>query len=472
MLALFKSNTFADRRLKIASIKEELAHRWDISRRFSLPGEGEANGLIEAINLIFTRLHAVVAVLTKGNVETATVAPRAQAIAAKVRNASEGLAQEVEQIQQTCLVLTDGISTSADSAHRALAQSGHIVQEIEETVQLTDKALLGMHAMDREVRQLSGAISELDQRSRDIGSIIESISEISDHTGLLSLNAFIEAARAGAHGAGFGVIAHEIRQLSQQSAKAAQEIKDSLSSISELIQQTVTAVSRVQMEVVSGLCGNTEATAALTQVSREHRQFHQHLQTVIAAVEEQKKAVTTFAEDLDRISAIGREGRRDSRELAQLADQVKQLTDQQLLSTGLFILPQYRKAEKAVLAITRIPEIQTPGIDTDPALQRAIATLPYLELVYLTDSHGFQVSSNVFRNGAEYTCDTRVKGKNWSEKEWFRNVRQSGQSYISEIYTSEATDAFCLTIAVPVYRGEAWVGVLGADIHFEDLLTI
>jgi len=472
MLGLFKSNIAVDRRLKIATIKEELHDRWDLSRRFTLPGEGEANGLIEVMNLIFSRLHAFVADLTKGNVETATVAPQAQDIAGKVRTSSESLAHEVERIEETCRVLAEGIGTSADSASQALGQSAQIVGEIEKTATLTDQALQRMHAMDREVGILTGAIDDLDGRSRDISSIIESISEIADHTGLLSLNAFIEAARAGVHGAGFGVIAQEIRQLSQETAKAAQEVKNSLSGISDLIQDTVTAVSRVQKEVAAGLAGNSEATTALAQVSREHHNFHQHLQTVITAVEDQKKAVTLFADDLAHISAIGKESRQESVELAKLADQVKHLTDQQLLSTGIFILPQYRKAEKAVLAMAQAPDVQSPGVRTDQVLQQQISTLAFLELVYLTDSHGVQVSSNILRNGGAPSCDTGAKGKNWSQKEWFCKVRETGKPYISQIYKSEATDSFCLTISVPVHRNGLWSGVLGADINFEDLLRI
>ncbi|MGE4559069.1 MAG: methyl-accepting chemotaxis protein [Desulfobulbus sp.] len=472
MFGLFKAHVGTDRRLKIAAIKEELNNRWDLSQRFTLPGEGEANGLVEAMNLIFTRLHSFVLDLTKRNVETATVAPEAQAIAGKVRNSSESLAHEVEQIEHTCQTLAEGIGNSADNAGQALEQSALIVEKIEHTTQLTDQALQRMHAMDREVGQLSGAIDNLDRKSRDIGSIIESISDIADHTGLLSLNAFIEAARAGVHGAGFGVIAQEIRQLSQETANAAQEVKNSLLGISELIQQTVTAVTRVQDEVTAGLAGNSEATSALAQVNREHHNFHQHLQSVIAAVEDQKKAVAQFADDLTHISAIGKEGQRESTELAKLADQVKQLTDQQLLAVGIFILPQYRKAEKAVFSMTQAPEIQTPDQRTDQVLQQKMGGVSYLELVYLTDSHGVQVSSNVFRNGRGCTCDTKARGKNWKNKEWFRRVRETGTSYISEIYKSEATDSFCLTISVPVYRDDSLVGVLGADINFEDLLKI
>lgn len=472
MFALFRSARTNDRAQKAQAIKAALAERWDLEHTFALPGEGPANVLVEALNLLAHRLHGFVRDLTKRNVETATVAPQTHAIAHKVLQSSEALTQRTEQIEATCRNLAAGIGAAADNAGRALGQSASIVGEIEQTGVLTGQALERMQVMHQDVEQLSTAIADLERKSRSIGSIIESISDIADKTGLLSLNAFIEAARAGAHGAGFGVIANEIRQLSQETAQAAQEVKDSLSSIGGLVQETVAAITRVQDGVVAGLDGNRKASAALGQVSQEHRRFHHHLESVLGAVGEQKKAVALFAEDLARISAIGKEGRSDSGTLAELADKIKLLTEQQLLATGFFILPQYRKAERAVLAMAEDPDIRTPGTRTDQALQRCIQSHPYLELVYLTDTAGVQLSSNVHRKGQTLVCDASVKGKNWSGKTWFRKVRETGHSYISDIYKSDASQAFCLTISVPVHRDAAWVGVLGADIHFEDLLNI
>lgn len=472
MFSLLRSKLHLQRQQRLSTIEEDLAGRWDLSRTFTLPGEGEGNVLIEVINRIFSRLLLFVVELTKGNVATATVAPLTQAIAGQVRRSSESLAGEVEQIEATCRSLAEGIGTSADNAGQALEQSAVIVDAIDQTAQLTDQALQRMQSMEQEVAQLTVAIGELDQRSRNIGTIIESISDIADHTGLLSLNAFIEAARAGEHGAGFGVIAQEVRQLSQETAKSAQDIKALLLGISELIQQTVTAVDRVQEEVVTGLEGNQQASTSLSQVSQKHRQFHHHLTSVIGAVTAQKKAVAQLAGDLTQIATIGQEGRRDSARLAELADRIKQLTDQQLQATGIFILPQYRKAEQAVLAMAALPDICQPGAGTDQALEQGMRPLSYLELVYLTDIDGMQISSNVLRNGQAFTRDTSALGKNWSRKPWFRKVRETGRPHISELYKSEATDTFCLTISVPVYRNGAWGGVLGADINFENLLTI
>jgi methyl-accepting chemotaxis protein len=472
MFAFFTANERNRRAQQALAIKDALAERWDLARTFVLTGEGPANLLVETLNQMLACLHTFVLALTRRNVEMATVAPLTHAIAAKVLQSSQTLTQGAEQLEQTCSRLATGIATSAGSANQALEQSAAIVGDIDLTSSLTDQALQRMQAMEQDVTRLSGAIADLDHHSRSIGSIIESISDIADHTGLLSLNASIEAARAGAHGAGFGVIAHEIRQLSQESARSAQEIKEALLGISELIGDTVAAVSRVQQGVESGLASNREAATALAQVSREHRRFHTHLHSVINAVGEQKEAVALFADDVARITMIGKEGRSDSTRLAELAEKVKQLTEAQLLATDLFILPQYRKAEQAVIAMATEPDIRTPGASTDQALQRRMRPLAYLELVYLTDVDGVQVSSNVLRDGPSLVCDPAARGKNWSRRTWFRKVRETGRPYISAIYKSAATDSFCLTLSVPVYRDTTWVGVLGADISFADLLSI
>ncbi len=468
----FKQAMKNKRAEKAEDIKASLAERWDLNSSFSLPGKGPANGIVDALNHVFRRLNTFVAQLTKNNVEMATVVPVTLAISQKVRQSSESLAQRAEQIEKNCSRLAEGISTSTESANQALEQSASIVSDITHTGDLTGQALERMQAMARHVGQLSSAIDTLDRKSRSIGSIIESISDIADNTGLLSLNAFIEAARAGAHGAGFGVIANEIRQLSLETAKAAQEVKNSLLGISELIQETVTAVAQVREGVDSGMRVNHEASGALEKVSREHQHFHRHLESVISGVSEQKRAVALFAEDLSDISCIGRKGKGDSAQLAELAEKIKILTEEQLLSTGIFILPQYRKAEAEVMAMAMDPDICTAGAATDHALQRRMLPFPFLELVYLTDAEGSQISSNVFRKEGATVCDATAKGKNWRQKTWFKKVKEMGTSYISDVYRSDATHSFCLTISVPVYRQDALVGVLGADISFEDLLNI
>jgi methyl-accepting chemotaxis protein len=411
MFNLFKPSMHSRRAEKALEISRELAQRWRLDRTFSLPGTGPANLIVDGLNQIFSRLNSFILDLTRRNVQLATVAPLTHRISRQVRESAESLSQQTEQIEHNCLTLAEGINRSTDSANQALRQSASIVSKITRTGGLTHQALQQMETMQAEVAQLTGSIAALDRQSHSIGSIIESISDIADHTGLLSLNAFIEAARAGSHGAGFGVIAHEIRQLSQESARAAQEVKNSLLTISELVGATVTAVAHVKQCVETGTQVNREAAEALTQVSHEHQHFHSHLESVISAINDQKSAMTLFTGDLAQITAIGKEGKSNSGKLADLAERVKTLTEEQLLAGGMFILPQYRTAETAVAAMAADPDICTAGKNTDQALQRQMQPLPYLELVYLTDTKGLQVSSNVLRKERDCSAMVRPGGK-------------------------------------------------------------
>src|SRR5438270_12298024 len=81
-----------------------------------------------------------------------------------------------------------------------------------------------MREINTSITTTADTIQELGERASAIGRIVEVINTISDQTNLLALNAAIEAARAGEHGLGFGVVAEEVRKLSERTAQSAEEI--------------------------------------------------------------------------------------------------------------------------------------------------------------------------------------------------------------------------------------------------------
>lgn len=131
------------------------------------------------------------------------------------------------------------------SNSRDIASNADTVKNINEngTVVLKDlkeKSLTNNNSTDK----ISNAILDLDKKSKDIGSILTTISSIADQTNLLALNASIEAARAGEHGRGFAVVADEIRKLAEESSKSADKIK----SIIEIIQKQTANTVEIMTE--------------------------------------------------------------------------------------------------------------------------------------------------------------------------------------------------------------------------------
>jgi len=112
-------------------------------------------------------------------------------------------------------------------------------------------------------------MKNLSEAANRIGSVMELIQEIAEQTNLLALNATIEAARAGEAGKGFAVVASEVKDLANQTAKATGEISDH--------------VNRVQEETKT-------AAEAMTGIANKIGEINQVTSAVSAAVEEQSSA--------------------------------------------------------------------------------------------------------------------------------------------------------------------------------------
>ncbi|WP_432405015.1 methyl-accepting chemotaxis protein [Wukongibacter sp. M2B1] len=131
---------------------------------------------------------------------------------------------------------TEDMLCSANEVSEANGNGVNMMKELQERTKQNDEA----------TSKIESAISELDEKTKHIGNILETISSISEQTNLLALNASIEAARAGEHGKGFAVVADEIRKLAEDSRDAADEIKEIVINIQKDSDNTVEIMKEVK----------------------------------------------------------------------------------------------------------------------------------------------------------------------------------------------------------------------------------
>lgn len=165
-------------------------------------------------------------------------------------------------------------------SNKATTGEGAIAEIIE---QITD--------LGTSIQSLAGEAAQLGQISNQVGSIVNVITEIAEQTNLLALNAAIEAARAGEHGRGFAVVADEVRNLAEQSAKATGDITGLIRQIQDGVNSTVAGMQK----------GTTQAEQSLINVNESGVLLREILNSITGIVSQ----VSEISVGLEQINSAG-----------------------------------------------------------------------------------------------------------------------------------------------------------------------
>jgi methyl-accepting chemotaxis protein len=152
------------------------------------------------------------------------------------------------------------------SAETSLQGSEQFSQLAKDGVTTVEATLTGIESVKANVGLSADRVTEMGQRSGQIGMIVETIDEIASQTNLLALNAAIEAARAGEQGKGFAVVADEVRKLAERSAVATHEIGQLIRGIQKTVAEAGTAMNAGTHEMEQAILRAKEAGQVLNNI--------------------------------------------------------------------------------------------------------------------------------------------------------------------------------------------------------------
>jgi methyl-accepting chemotaxis protein len=166
----------------------------------------------------------------------------------------------------------------------------------------------------------------LGEASNDIGSVLKVIEDIAKQTGLLALNATIEAAHAGEHGRGFGVVAGNVRALSNQTHDSAQEITRIVAALQEQAREAAAVMLESRRQAQATVTEALEARNALDAIDLAVDQIQEMNAQIAAAAEEQSAVANTISRDLVMINTRSASVAEGSHDVARTSDELAQLS--------------------------------------------------------------------------------------------------------------------------------------------------
>ena len=225
----------------------------NLETRIHLGRRDEWRLIEEALNLMAMHLGGLIAQVQRAGIQVTTSATQ---LAASGKQLESTVTEQVASTNQVVATTEEIAATSQELAQTMQGIAG----VADETTTAAASSHAGLARMETTMQQMEGAtrtiaerLTAIQQRAHDITSVVTTITKVADQTNLLSLNAAIEAEKAGEYGRGFAVVAREIRRLADQTAVATLDIERIVNEMRASVSAGVAGMEQFAHEVQQGV---------------------------------------------------------------------------------------------------------------------------------------------------------------------------------------------------------------------------
>jgi twitching motility protein PilJ len=269
--------------------------------------EDVTGAIADSINFTIEELRTLVRGINSATDQVAKATTDAQAISNRLYEASQRQNREIQQASASVLQMAQSINEVSQTA----AQSARVAQQslaaAEKGGQAVHNQIAGMNEIRTQIQDTAKRIKRLGESSLEIGEIVELISDITEQTNVLALNAAIQAASAGEAGRGFTVVAEEVQRLAERSGEATKQIEAIVKTIQADTQDAVAAMEKSTVGVVEGTKLSDAAGQALDEIRKVSRDLAELIGGISAQTQKQSASVSDVTRGMQGILKITEE---------------------------------------------------------------------------------------------------------------------------------------------------------------------
>ena len=307
IIVVLLNNTIAQPLSQISSVASSIASG-DLSVAIS---KDERKDEVGILNLAFYQMVGKLRMSIKDIMEAINLlGSSASEILAATSQVAAGSAETASAISETTTTVEEvrqAAELSNQKASRVSESSQQIVQVTQDGQQAVDETVKGMHAIQNQMESIANTILRLSEQSQQIGGIIATVNDVADQSNLLSVNASIEAAKAGEHGKGFAVVAQEIKNLAQQSKQATIQVRNILSDVQKATTAAVMATEQGSKAVENGVKQSSHAGESIRKLSESTDKAVEAATQTVASSQQQVVGMEQIGLAMNNINQAGAE---------------------------------------------------------------------------------------------------------------------------------------------------------------------
>ncbi len=290
--------------------------------------ENITGAIADSINYTIEELRVLVGRINDAATRVTAATEIARQTSAELLDAAERQSSEIREVGDSALVMAQSMSDVSRNASESALVAEQSLNAAEKGTLAVQDSIKGMNEIRHQIQETSKRIKRLGESSQEIGEIVELISDITEQTNVLALNAAIQAASAGEAGRGFTVVAEEVQRLAERSGEATKQIAAIVKTIQTDTQDAVSAMEYSTQGVVEGAKLSDAAGQALSEIGQVSRDLARLIQGISQSTQAQANSATHVADLMQDILRVTEQTTAGTQRTAEAVDELSALASE------------------------------------------------------------------------------------------------------------------------------------------------
>lgn len=274
----------------------------DLTVQIDEISDDEFGELLSSLNTMASNLSELILQVQQSGIQVASSSTQISATAKQ---------QEATMVQQstTATEINDNSKAITTTVHNLVNIMNEVIDATEKTGNETEDSQIALMSLENAMNKMkevtsdiSSKLSVLSEKAQNITGVITTITKVADQTNLLSLNAAIEAEKAGEYGVGFSVVATEIRRLADQTAVATWDIEKMVKDIQNAVSSGVMGVEKFSEEMRNGVNAAQNVNIKLSSVITQIQDLLPNFDVVFKGIQNQAQGAQQISDSISMLS--------------------------------------------------------------------------------------------------------------------------------------------------------------------------